>query len=70
MARCLREAVVAYRAEAAADWITRGFGVWKGRVALGDAVDWQQQERTSWSRRNSENSIRDGSRGGNSGADG
>lgn len=49
-AAVLREAVSAYRAEGSADWIARGFGVWKGRVAIADASAWQRQERASWGR--------------------
>ena len=47
-AAVLREAVAAYRADGSADWIERGFGAWKDRVGLGDAVAWQRQERGSW----------------------
>ena len=38
-AAVLREAVAAYRAEAPDDWIERGFGLWKDRTDIGDAVD-------------------------------
>ena len=27
-----------------------GFGAWKGRVDIGDAVEWQRRERASWTR--------------------
>jgi hypothetical protein len=47
-AAVLREAVAAYRADGSADWIERGFGAWKGRVGLGDAVAWQRRERDTW----------------------
>ena len=47
-AAVLREAVAAYRADGAADWIERGFGAWKDRVGLGDAVAWQRHERGTW----------------------
>lgn len=47
-AAVLREAVAAYRADGSADWIERGFGAWKDRVGLGDAVAWQRQERGRW----------------------
>ena len=49
-AAVLREAVSAFRAEGSADWIARGFGAWKGRVALADSVAWQQCERGGWDR--------------------
>jgi len=49
-AALVREAVAAYRAEAPGDWIDRGFGLWKGRTDIGDAVEWQRRERASWTR--------------------
>lgn len=55
-AAVVREAVVAYRSEAqstnAADtsWIDAGFGLWKDRADIGDAVEWQRRERASWTR--------------------
>lgn len=27
-----------------------GFGLWKGRTDIGDAVEWQRRERASWTR--------------------
>lgn len=47
-AAVLREAVAAYRADGSGDWIERGFGAWKDRVGLGDAVAWQRHERDTW----------------------
>ncbi len=49
-AAVLREAVAAYRAPAPNDWIDRGFGLWKDRTDIGDAVEWQRRERASWTR--------------------
>lgn len=49
-AAVLREAVQAFRAEGSLDWIDRGFGIWKDRTDIGDAVDWQRRERASWTR--------------------
>jgi hypothetical protein len=53
-ASVLREAVNAYKAEAAADnglaWLEEGFGAWKHRTEIGDAVEWQRRERASWTR--------------------
>lgn len=53
-ASVLREAVSAYKAEAAADnglaWLDEGFGAWKHRTDIGDAVEWQRRERASWTR--------------------
>lgn len=49
-ASVLREAVSAYRAEAPKDWIDAGFGAWKGRDDIGDAVEWQRRERASTTR--------------------
>lgn len=49
-AALLREAVSAYRAETPNDWIETGFGAWKDRADIGDAVDWQRRERASWTR--------------------
>ena len=46
-ASVLRDAVAAYRAESPQDWIARGFGAWKHRTDIGDAVDWQRRERAS-----------------------
>src|SRR5690348_3678519 len=49
-ASMLREAVRAYRAEAPKNWLDAGFGAWKDRVKIGDAVEWQRRERASWTR--------------------
>lgn len=49
-ASMLREAVSAYRAEGSQDWIDRGFGLWKDRADIGDAVEWQRRERASTTR--------------------
>lgn len=49
-AAVLREAVAAYRPQAPHDWIEKGFGAWKDREDIGDAVEWQRRERASWTR--------------------
>lgn len=49
-ASILREAVAAYRVEAPNDWLDVGFGAWKSRTDIGDAVEWQRRERASWTR--------------------
>lgn len=49
-ASVLREAVRAYRADAPKDWLEAGFGAWKDRTDIGDAVEWQRRERASWTR--------------------
>ncbi len=49
-AAILREAVAAYRAESSQDWLDRGFGLWKDRTDIGDAVEWQRRERASTTR--------------------
>ena len=49
-ASVLREAVAAYKAEAPQDWLEVGFGAWKDRDDIGDAVEWQRRERASWTR--------------------
>lgn len=49
-ASVLRDAVAAYRAEAPLDWLEAGFGAWKDRDDIGDAVEWQRRERASWTR--------------------
>ncbi len=46
----VREAVAAYRGAASKDWIDAGFGLWKGRTHIGDAVEWQRRERASSTR--------------------
>ena len=50
MARLHREAVEAYRTDSRQDWIDRGFGLWKNRNDIGDAVDWQRRERAASTR--------------------
>ena len=49
-AAVLREAVSAYRAEGVQDWLDRGFGLWKDRTDIGDAVEWQRRERAASTR--------------------
>lgn len=52
-AAVLREAVASYRAQPADDdlsWLDAGFGLWKDRADIGDAVEWQRRERASWTR--------------------
>lgn len=53
-ASVLRDAVSAYKAETAADhdlaWLNEGFGAWKHRTDIGDAVDWQRRERAASTR--------------------
>lgn len=31
-------------------WLEAGFGLWKDRTDIGDAVEWQRRERASWTR--------------------
>ncbi len=53
-AAVLREAVSAYNAQGPTsnnlDWLDAGFGAWKDRTDIGDAVEWQRHERASWTR--------------------
>lgn len=55
-AAVVREAVCSYRAEMADDVARRrealraGFGAWKDRTDVGDAVEWQRRERAGWTR--------------------
>ena len=50
-ASLLREAVASYKASASdLDWVDRGFGAWKDRTDIGDAVEWQRRERASSTR--------------------
>lgn len=49
-ASVLREAVSVYRAESSQDWLDRGFGLWKDRTDIGDAVEWQRRERAGSTR--------------------
>jgi hypothetical protein len=48
------EAVAFFRGSPDADknleWLEAGFGLWKDRVDIGDAVEWQRRERASWTR--------------------
>jgi predicted transcriptional regulator len=46
-AAVLREAVAAYRPPAPHDWLEVGFGAWKDRTDIGDAVEWQRRERAA-----------------------
>jgi hypothetical protein len=32
------------------EWLEAGFGLWKDRTDIGDAVEWQRRERASWTR--------------------
>jgi hypothetical protein len=44
-ASVLREAVANYKAGATGlDWLEQGFGAWKDRTDIGDAVEWQRRE--------------------------
>jgi predicted transcriptional regulator len=49
-AAILREAVAAYRPQGPLDWIEAGFGAWKDRTDIGDAVEWQRRERAASTR--------------------
>lgn len=53
-AAVLREAVSEYRAETQSandkKWLEIGFGAWKHRTDIGDAVEWQRRERASSTR--------------------
>jgi hypothetical protein len=53
-ASVLREAVATYKAQSLSpngtEWIERGFGAWKNRDDIGDAVEWQRRERASSTR--------------------
>ena len=46
-ASVLREAVSAYKPQTPNDWIEQGFGAWKDRTDIGDAVEWQRRERAA-----------------------
>jgi hypothetical protein len=53
----VREAVILLIASSAGDEKERrlaalraGFGAWKDRTDIGDAVEWQRRERASWTR--------------------
>ncbi len=49
-ASVLREAVSAFKAqspEGGLDWLEAGFGAWKDRDDIGDAVEWQRRERAA-----------------------
>jgi len=53
-ASVLREAVSTYKAQAKpdgeTDWLEAGFGLWKDRVDIGDAVEWQRRESAATTR--------------------
>lgn len=53
-ASVLRDAVAAYKARSQPaehlDWLERGFGAWKHRTDIGDAVEWQRRERAGSTR--------------------
>ena len=49
-AAVLREAVECSRTDRRQDWIDRGFGLWKDRNDIGDAVEWQRRERAASTR--------------------
>ncbi len=53
-ASVLREAVAGYKAQTLLPndkaWLDIGFGAWKGRVDVGDSVEWQRRERASSTR--------------------
>lgn len=60
-AAVVREAVSAYRAEAATETVEEararrlaalrmGFGAWVGKTDITDSVEWQRRERASWTR--------------------
>jgi hypothetical protein len=53
-ASLIGEAVAFFRGSPDADknleWLEAGFGLWKGRADIGDAVEWQRRERASWTR--------------------
>jgi hypothetical protein len=53
-ASVLREVVAEYRADArpsgSKDWLEIGFGAWRDRTDIGDAVEWQRRERASSTR--------------------
>ena len=52
-ASVLREAVSAYKSQLPSEglnWLEAGFGAWKERTDIGDAVEWQRRERASWTR--------------------
>lgn len=53
-ASLLREAVSCFREPMEPNrdlaWLDAGFGLWKNRTGIGDAVEWQRRERASWTR--------------------
>jgi hypothetical protein len=53
-ASLIGEAVAFFRSSPNADknlaWLDAGFGLWKGRTDIGDAVEWQRRERALWTR--------------------
>ncbi len=50
----VREAIAFFRGNPRSDkdltWLEAGFGLWKDRTDIGDAVEWQRRERASWTR--------------------
>lgn len=49
-AAIVREALAAYRADRSSDWIDRGFGLWKDREDIDDALRLQRRMRAEWTR--------------------
>lgn len=52
-AAVLREAVATYKGQTGPTgkaWLDIGFGAWKDRTDIGDAVEWQRRERASSTR--------------------
>lgn len=49
-AAVLREAVAAYRADAADDWLEAGFGLWARHNIAVDPVEYERQRRAEWTR--------------------
>lgn len=49
-AALVREAVSAYRTDAAKSGIEQAFGLWKDRTDIGDSVEYQRRMRAEWTR--------------------
>lgn len=49
-ASVLREAVAAYRAESARDWLEAGFGLWARNGISIDPAEYDRQRRAEWTR--------------------
>ena len=49
-AALIRQAVDKLRTDATRDWLEVGFGLWKHRTDIGDAVEWQRRIRAEWTR--------------------